>query len=125
MRLVTPAKMAHNILGGVVKRYEVKWQWEGNNESVMPPARYIRCAMETTGTAPAWENWKNTHRRFSRWRDNGERERLFTVMHGDRSAERLMPDAGFVKAHRDSCQRSGRYKRCYSSREKPESTEGV
>ena len=44
-------------------------------------------------------DWKNTHRRFSRWRDKGVWERLLEILVKDPDYEWLMIDASFVKVH--------------------------
>jgi hypothetical protein len=50
---------------------------------------------------PRYGDWNNTHRRFCRWRDAGERERLLEVLKDDPDYEWLMIDATHVKVHRD------------------------
>jgi transposase len=48
---------------------------------------------------PDYGDWKNTHRRFSRWRDRGIWEKLLEVVTGDPDYTWLMIDATFVKVH--------------------------
>jgi hypothetical protein len=47
-------------------------------------------------------DWKDTQRRFSRWRDNGIWEKLLEVVSGDPDYTWLMIDATFVKCHQHS-----------------------
>ena len=48
---------------------------------------------------PDYGDWKNTHRRFSRWRDRGIWEKILEVVSGEPDYTWLMIDATFVKAH--------------------------
>jgi transposase len=48
---------------------------------------------------PDYGDWKNTHRRFCRWRDAGEWERLLELLVDDPDFEWLMIDASHVKVH--------------------------
>lgn len=47
----------------------------------------------------SYGDWKNTHRRFSRWRDKGVWESILEALIGEVDYEWLMIDASFVKAH--------------------------
>ena len=49
---------------------------------------------------PEYGDWKNTHRRFCRWRDKGVWERLLGIVIDDPDFEWLMIDSTHVKAHR-------------------------
>ena len=51
---------------------------------------------------PCYGDWKNTHRRFSRWRDKGVWERILEALIDDPDFEWLMIDASYVKAHQHS-----------------------
>ena len=44
-------------------------------------------------------DWKNTHRRFCRWRDKGVWEKLFDLFIQDPDFEWLMIDASYIKVH--------------------------
>ena len=44
-------------------------------------------------------DWKNTHRRFCRWRDKGQWEKLLEQLMDEPDFEWLMIDASHVKAH--------------------------
>ena len=46
-------------------------------------------------------DWKNTHRRFCRWRDNGVWEKLLEPLIGKPDFEWLMIDASYIKVHQD------------------------
>jgi len=48
---------------------------------------------------PCYGGWKNTHRRFTRWRDKGTWERLFHLLMEEPDFEWLMIDASHVKLH--------------------------
>lgn len=50
---------------------------------------------------PDYGDWKNTHRRFCRWRDKGIWEGLLEVLVQDPDYEWLMIDATHVKVHAD------------------------
>jgi transposase len=47
----------------------------------------------------SYGDWKNTHRRFCRWRDKGVWETILEALIGADDYEWLMIDASFVKAH--------------------------
>ncbi len=48
---------------------------------------------------PDYGDWKNTHRRFCRWRDRGVWAKLLDAMIDDPDFEWLMIDASYIKAH--------------------------
>ena len=48
---------------------------------------------------PDYGDWKNTHRRFCRWRDRGVWEKLLEEVIDDPDFEWLMIDASYIKAH--------------------------
>ena len=48
---------------------------------------------------PDYEDWKNTHRRFCRWRDPGVWEGLLESVMDDPDFEWLMIDASYIKVH--------------------------
>ena len=56
---------------------------------------------------PEFGDWKNTHRRFCRWRDKGIWERLLAVVIDEPDFEWLMIDATHVKAHKHACGAKG------------------
>ena len=48
---------------------------------------------------PEYGDWKNTHRRFSRWRNKGVWDLLLTKLIVDPGYKWLMIDASHVKVH--------------------------
>ncbi|XWN35206.1 MAG: IS5 family transposase [Roseivirga sp.] len=48
---------------------------------------------------PNYGDWKNTHRRFSRWRDKGTWEAVLEALRGDHNFEWLIIDASHIKVH--------------------------
>ena len=48
---------------------------------------------------PDYGGWKNTHRRFCRWRDKGTWALLLETVLGDTECELLMIDASHIKVH--------------------------
>ena len=48
---------------------------------------------------PDYGHWKNAHRRFCRWRDKGEWERLLELLIEEPDFEWLMIDASHIKVH--------------------------
>ncbi len=48
---------------------------------------------------PDYGDWKNTHRRFIRWRDKGIWERLLEILIDDPDYEWLLIDATHCKVH--------------------------
>jgi transposase len=47
-------------------------------------------------------DWKNTHRRFRRWCENGVFERIFKALSEDSDNEYMMLDSTIVRAHQHS-----------------------
>src|SRR5471030_1310661 len=47
-------------------------------------------------------DWKNTHRRFSRWAESGVWERVFRHLAADADNEYAMIDSTIVRAHQHS-----------------------
>ena len=56
---------------------------------------------------PDYGDWKNTHRRFCRWRDRGVWEHLLEILIDDPDFEWLMIDASYCKAHAHGCGAKG------------------
>ena len=48
---------------------------------------------------PDYGDWKNTHRRFCRWRDRGVWSSLLEALIDDPDFAWLMLDASYIKAH--------------------------
>jgi hypothetical protein len=59
----------------------------------------IRTGAPWRDLPPDFGNWKNTHRRFCRWRDKGVWESILEKLILDPDYEWLMIDSTFVKAH--------------------------
>jgi transposase len=49
-----------------------------------------------------FDDWKNIHRRFSRWAETGVWERIFAQLATDADNEYAMIDATIVRAHQHS-----------------------
>ena len=45
---------------------------------------------------PDYGDWKNTHRRFCRWRDRGEWEKLLEILVSEPDFEWLIIDASYI-----------------------------
>ncbi len=56
---------------------------------------------------PDYGDWKNTHRRFCRWRDRGVWDMLLDALVDDPDFEWLMIDASYIKAHPHSAGAQG------------------
>ena len=76
--------------------------------------RFINAVVWVLRTGAPWRDlppefggWKNTQRRFCRWRDKGVWERLLEVVIDEPDFEWLMIDATHVKAHRHACGAKG------------------
>lgn len=52
---------------------------------------------------PDYGDWKNTHRRFSRWRDKGVWEGILEQLIKEADYEWLMMDATHIKVHPHAC----------------------
>jgi len=82
-----------------------KGTWGGNardNRRFMNGVLWVlRTGAPWRDLPPCHGDWKNTHRRFCRWRDAGEWEGLPEILIQDADYEWLMMDATHVKVHRD------------------------
>lgn len=56
---------------------------------------------------PDYGDWKNTHRRFCRWRDKGLWEKLLEILIEDPDYEWLIIDASHLKVHPDAAGAKG------------------
>jgi transposase len=59
----------------------------------------IRTGAPWRDLPPDYGDWKNTHRRFCRWRDKGIWEGLLEQLVGETDLEWLMIDATHIKVH--------------------------
>ena len=48
---------------------------------------------------PEYGEWKNTHRRFSRWRDKGIWEKILEIVEDNPDTEWIMIDSTYCKCH--------------------------
>jgi len=78
-------------------------QWGGIAED---NRRFINAVFWILRTGAPWRDlppdygdWKNTHRRFCRWRDKNIWEKLLEVIIDDPDYEWLMIDASHIKVH--------------------------
>lgn len=100
------------------KRYELSdGQWEkvkdllpGRTETVGVTAKdnrqFVNGVMWILRSGSPWRDlperygdWKNTHRRFTRWAVSGVWEKVFAVLIKDAKNEYLMIDSTIVRAH--------------------------
>ena len=104
-------------------------QWEllaphlpGGPGKVGKPAhdnrRFINALQWILRTGAPWRDlptdygdWKNTHRRFSRWRDRGVWEQLLDALGDQADLEWLMIDASHIKVHPHAAGAKGGIKR--------------
>ena len=77
-------------------------QWGGvaedNRQFVNALLWILRTGAPWRDLPPAYGGWKNTHRRFCRWRDRGIWEALLEVLIDEPDFEWLMIDASHCKA---------------------------
>ena len=59
----------------------------------------IRTGAPWRDLPPDYGDWKNTHRRFCRWRDKGIWESVLEKLSTDKDFEWLMIDASHIKVH--------------------------
>ena len=98
----------HDISDSVWERLEPhllgrKGTWGGNARD---NRRFINAIFWILRTGAPWRDlppdygdWKNTHRRFCRWRDKGAWERLLETLIDDPDFEWLIIDASHIKVH--------------------------
>ena len=82
-----------------------KGQWGGiaqdNRRFINAVFWILRTGSPWRDLPPDYGGWKNTHRRFCRWRDKGVWERLLEAVIDEPDFEWLMIDASHVKVHHD------------------------
>ena len=80
-----------------------KGTWGGNavdNRKFLNAVFWIlRTGAPWRDLPPDYGDWKNVHRRFCRWRDANEWERLLEILIDEPDLEWLMIDASHVKCH--------------------------
>ncbi len=88
-----------------------KGDWGGiakdNRQFINAVVWVLRTGAPWRDLPPEFGDWKNTHRRFCRWRDKGTWERLLAVVLDEPDFEWLMIDATHVKAHKHACGAKG------------------
>ena len=70
-----------------------------NRKFINAVAWILRTGAPWRDLPPEYGDWKNTHRRFCRWRDKGVWEELFNLFVQDPDFEWLMIDASYIKVH--------------------------
>jgi transposase len=85
-----------HLLGG-------KGTWGGNardNRQFINAVLWIlRTGAPWRDLPPDYGDWKNTHRRFCRWRDKGVWERILETLIDEPDYEWLIIDASYIKLH--------------------------
>ena len=80
-----------------------KGTWGGNardNRQFIDAVFWIlRSGAPWRDLPPDYGDWKNTHRRFCRWRDKGIWEKVLTALVNEPDFEWLMIDASHIKVH--------------------------
>ena len=80
-----------------------KGQWGGiardNRQFLNAVFWILRTGAPWRDLPPSYGDWKNTHRRFCRWRDKGFWETLLEQLIDDVDFEWLMIDASHIKVH--------------------------
>ena len=80
-----------------------KGQWGGiakdNRQFINAVLWNLRTGAPWRDLPPDYGGWKNTHRRFCRWRDKGMWEELLAVFMKEPDFEWLMIDASHMKVH--------------------------
>lgn len=81
-------------------------QWGGiakdNRQFINAVLWILRTGAPWRDLPPDFGDWKNTHRRFSRWRDKGIWEGILAELIQDADFEWLIIDATFIKVHPDA-----------------------
>jgi transposase len=102
------AHRRHDISDSVWERLEPhllgrKGTWGGNARD---NRRFINAVFWILRTGAPWRDlppdygdWKNTHRRFCRWRDKGAWENLLETLIDEPDFEWLIIDASHIKVH--------------------------
>ena len=72
---------------------------KNNREFINAVFWILRTGAPWRDLPPDYGDWKNTHRRFSRWRDKGVWEALLEELVDEPDYEWLMIDASHVKVH--------------------------
>lgn len=98
----------HNISGRMWKLLEpyLPGRKGSSGRSAKDNRKFINAVIEVLRIGAPWRDlppkygdWKNTHQRFSRWRDKGIWVKLFNMFVQDPDFEWLMIDASYIKVH--------------------------
>ena len=102
------AHRRHDISDQVWKRLQLllpggagkKGRPDGDNRLFLNAVFWIlRTGAPWRDLPPDYGDWKNTHRRFCRWRDRGVWDQLLDTVVDDPDFEWLMIDANYIKVH--------------------------
>ena len=102
------AHRRHDISDQVWKRLQLllpggagkKGRPDGDNRLFLNAVFWIlRTGAPWRDLPPDYGDWKNTHRRFCRWRDRGVWDQLLDTVVDDPDFEWLMTDASYIKVH--------------------------
>jgi transposase len=101
----------HDISDDVWEKIEAhlpgqRGQWGGiakdNRKFINAVFWVLRTGAPWRDLPPDYGDWSNTHRRFSRWRNNGTWEKLLELFVHEEDFVWLMIDASHVKCHPDA-----------------------
>jgi transposase len=88
-----------------------KGQWGGiakdNRKFINAVLWILRTGAPWRDLPPDYGDWKNTHRRFCRWRDKGTWETVLGALMDNPDFKWLMIDATHVRAHQHSAGANG------------------
>jgi transposase len=77
--------------------------WERDNRLFVEAVLYrYRAGIPWRDLPERFGDWKNVHRRFSRWAESGVWERVFQHLAADADNEYAMIDSTIVRAHQHS-----------------------
>ena len=71
----------------------------GNRRFINAVFWILRTGAPWRDLPPEYGDWKNTHRRFSRWRDKGIWEKILEIIMPEPDCEWIMIDATHCKCH--------------------------
>ena len=100
-------------LWALIEPYTIgnKGSWGGNARDTR---QFVNAVFWILRTGAPWRDlpslygdWKNTHRRFCRWRDKRIWEKMLEALIDDPDFEWLMLDASHIKVHPHACGAKG------------------
>ena len=107
--MTIPAYRRHDITDAMWERLEPhlsgqRGQWGGiakdNRQFINAVFWILRTGSPWRDLPADYGDWKNTHRRFTRWRDKGIWSDLLDIIIDEPDFEWLMIDATFCKVHK-------------------------